>query len=54
MPLIDERWSDIFRDFVAQCLKKDASKRATAADLLQHPWLEGADNSAPFKQFLNK
>jgi len=53
MPEIDARWSDNFRDFVGQCLTKDATQRATAAELLQHEWLEDAGNSkTAFKEFI--
>jgi serine/threonine protein kinase len=38
--LVDvETISDEMDDFVAQCLKFDRTERATAASLLQHPWL---------------
>lgn len=32
-------YSEAFRDFVDKCLKKDPSKRCTAAQLMEHPWL---------------
>ena len=35
-------WSKEFRDFVARCLHKDPSKRATAKDLLRHKFIRGA------------
>ncbi len=42
IPTIGDKWSTEFKDFVATCLVKDASERATAKDLLDHPWLAGA------------
>lgn len=35
-------WSKPFQDFVSSCLIKDPLKRSSAADLLNHPFLEKA------------
>lgn len=32
-------WSDEYRDFIAQCLRKDPQERPSARELLQHPFL---------------
>lgn len=32
--------SDVMRDFLDKCLQSDPEKRATAADLLNHKFLE--------------
>lgn len=42
-PAIGERWSEDFRDFVSKCLTKNPKNRPTAADLLRHPFVLGAD-----------
>ena len=42
-PAISERWSEDFRDFVSKCLTKNPKNRPTAADLLRHPFVLGAD-----------
>ncbi len=34
-----EKWSEDMRDFVGKCLVKDCDRRASAADLLKHPWV---------------
>ena len=34
-----EKWSTEFKDFVAQCLEKDAENRPTAEQLLFHPFI---------------
>lgn len=40
VPLPQEgAFSDGLRDFCAQCLQKDPAKRATALQLLSHPWI---------------
>lgn len=38
----DERWSMEFLDFVSKCLVKNPEERATATQLLQHPFIESA------------
>ncbi|KAK3708853.1 hypothetical protein QZH41_016286, partial [Actinostola sp. cb2023] len=39
------RWSEDFRDFVAKCLVKNPDERATASQLLQHPFIQSAKNT---------
>lgn len=41
---ISAKWSEEFRDFVAQCTTKDPEKRASCADLLAHPFLRNAES----------
>lgn len=42
-PVTQRPYSAEFRDFVDQCLQKDPTRRATAAQLLAHPFLANAD-----------
>lgn len=37
-----DQWSEPFKDFVSQCLVKNPENRATATQLLQHPFIKGA------------
>ncbi|KAL4440368.1 hypothetical protein ABPG75_003369 [Micractinium tetrahymenae] len=37
------QWSTDFKDFVWQCLRKDPKARPSALDLLEHPFVMGAD-----------
>lgn len=37
-------WSEPFRDFLSKMLVVDPSQRATAEELLAHPWIETADS----------
>ncbi|GAA6060478.1 hypothetical protein JCM10212_007109 [Sporobolomyces blumeae] len=39
-PSLPERYSETARDFVARCLEKQADRRPTYAQLLDHPWLK--------------
>lgn len=41
------QWSTEFKDFVWQCLRKDPKARPSALDLLQHPFVGGADTAPP-------
>lgn len=40
-----KKWSPEFQDFIKQCLVKDPSKRASATDLLRHPFIIKIDVS---------
>lgn len=42
-PITQRPYSPEFRDFVDLCLQKDPLRRATAAQLLAHPFLAEAD-----------
>jgi thousand and one amino acid protein kinase len=33
------KWSDQFKDFLAECLRKSPNERKTANDLLSHPFI---------------
>lgn len=35
-------WSDNLHDFIANCLQKEPAKRASASELLKHPWMADA------------
>ncbi|KAJ8412132.1 hypothetical protein AAFF_G00143990 [Aldrovandia affinis] len=39
-------WSQQFRDFVSQCLVKNPENRATATQLLQHPFIKNAKSNS--------
>ena len=41
-----DRWSPEFSDFLSQCLVKDPEKRASALDLLKHPFVTGAKDAS--------
>ncbi|CAJ1032121.1 putative Protein tyrosine kinase/Protein kinase domain containing protein [Leishmania shawi] len=42
IPQIPEETSDPCRDFLFLCFERDVMKRASADELLQHPWLKSA------------
>lgn len=39
-----QTWSESFQDFLSKMLVPDPDKRASAEDLLTHPWIETADS----------
>jgi serine/threonine protein kinase len=41
LPIIPERLSDEGKDFMRRCCCRDPKQRATAEELLSHPWLRG-------------
>jgi len=47
-----EKFSDEFKDFLAQCLVIDQTKRATPAELKKHPFLAKADTQDTMKKIL--
>jgi serine/threonine protein kinase len=40
-----ERWSPAYASFVARCLVKDPSRRATCEELINHPWVTGCEDN---------
>jgi hypothetical protein len=53
-PLKDAKWSPELRDFLAKCLARDPSQRATAQELLQHPFLKKASSPDDFAAVIKK
>lgn len=39
--------SPVFKDFLARCLTSDVAARMTAAEVLEHPWLNGSADENP-------
>ncbi|KAG9353421.1 hypothetical protein JZ751_018017 [Albula glossodonta] len=47
-----EKWSEPFQDFVSQCLVKNPEHRATATQLLQHPFIKNAKSNSILKAMI--
>ncbi|XP_066522233.1 serine/threonine-protein kinase 4-like isoform X5 [Hoplias malabaricus] len=47
-----DQWTELFRDFVCQCLVKNPENRATATQLLQHPFIKSAKSSSVLKALI--
>ncbi|XP_072955992.1 mitogen-activated protein kinase kinase kinase YODA isoform X1 [Typha angustifolia] len=57
LPVIPDHLSDDGKDFIRLCLQREPSKRATAAELLQHPFVRNAaplDKSFAFSDPLER
>lgn len=52
-PLFEQEceWSAEIKDFLEKCLDADPDKRASAEQLLVHPWLGKGINKKEFKKF---
>merc|ERR1739848_194589 len=48
-----DKWSDAFKSFLGRCLEVEADKRGSAAEMLQHPFLENADSAKSMKKILS-
>ncbi|KAK6479580.1 serine/threonine-protein kinase 4-like [Huso huso] len=48
-----EAWSDSMNDFVKQCLVKNPENRATATQLLQHPFIKSAKPISILRDLIN-
>ena len=44
VPKISTKWPAEFQDFIDKCTEKNVSKRWTAKQLLDHPFLKGAQD----------
>ena len=42
-PPIHEKWSEEYRDLVKQCLTRDEVARPTVTQIMEHPFLNGAE-----------
>ncbi|CBK20560.2 uncharacterized protein [Blastocystis hominis] len=49
-----EKWSDSFQDFLAHALAVDPNERWSAAQLLEHPFLENTCSAEEFISFANE
>jgi serine/threonine protein kinase len=49
-----EKWSEDFHNFLGRCLVVDPAKRATASELLQHPFLNKAASTAEMMRILKE
>lgn len=50
----DEGWSKEFVDFIECCLQKDPKDRATARDLLQHPFIVNAPSTKHLQKLIER
>ncbi|KAG6887693.1 hypothetical protein C0995_013436 [Termitomyces sp. Mi166 len=53
-PVLEGSFSQVFKDFVAQCLTKDPSARPTANELLQHKFIRGARKTSHLTELIER
>ncbi|KZT66027.1 Pkinase-domain-containing protein [Daedalea quercina L-15889] len=53
-PVLEGAFSATFKDFVAQCLTKDANSRPSAKDLLQHRFIKGARKTSYLTELIER
>jgi len=51
---VDSSWSPQMRSFVERCLTKDPRQRATASELLKHPFLRNAGKRTVVQQLVSR
>ncbi|PKC06968.1 hypothetical protein RhiirA5_418855 [Rhizophagus irregularis] len=49
-----EKWSDTFKEFLAECTEIDAEKRKSGEELLKHPFLEHVSTSGDFERMIKE
>uniref|UniRef100_A0AAR2JIR2 non-specific serine/threonine protein kinase n=1 Tax=Pygocentrus nattereri TaxID=42514 RepID=A0AAR2JIR2_PYGNA len=49
-----EQWSEPFREFVSQCLVKSPESRATATQLLQHPFIKNSKSNSVLRALITE
>ena len=53
-PRLDGNFSKEFKDFIAQCLQKDAEKRPTARELLRHRFIRNAGKVEQLRELIRR
>ena len=46
-------WSDTFKDFLSLCLQQNPANRASAQDLLKHPYLSATESAKSMQQIIS-
>jgi len=53
-PVLQGDYSTTFKDFVSKCLVKDPTRRASAAELLQHPFITKSKRKEVLAEFIQQ
>lgn len=53
-PQLEGNFSSGFKDFVAQCLRKEPRERPSARDLLRHPWIRRAKKTTFLTELIER